>query len=122
MPLLLQCLVEHFAVECAGRNEVGFVVSDWSSHGLDAHASSCVATFVASHRLPLHPSVYYANSLTTQAIQIADLIAAVRRRVLEGDTRLSGVDREMARIRILSDAAGAITHTGRNYTNQILVF
>ena len=122
MPLLLQGLVEHFAVECAYRNETGLVVSDWSSHHLDAHASGCVASFVASRRLPLHPSVYYANSLTTQAIQVADLVAGITRRVVEGDTRFHTVGQNLAKVRTLADGTAATTHTGRSYTNWISLF
>lgn len=122
MPLLLQRLVEHFAVECIQRDEVGLVVSDSSSHHLDAHASLCVASFVASLRLPLHPGVYFANSLATQPIQIADLVAAVRRRVLEGDTRLSNLDGNLESIRAVSGTTVATTHTGRRYTNYISLF
>ena len=122
MPLLLQGLVEHFAVECAYRNETGLVVSDWSSHNLDAHASGCVASFVASRRLPLHPSVYYANSLTTQAIQVADLVAGITRRVVEGDTRFHTVGQDLANVRTLADGTAATTHTGRSYTNWVSLF
>ena len=122
MPLLLQGLVEHFAVECAYHNETGLVVSDWSSHNLDAHASGCVASFVASRRLPLHPSVYYANSLTTQAIQVADLVAGITRRVVEGDTRFHTVGQDLANVRTLAGGTAATTHTGRSYTNWISLF
>ena len=122
MPLLLQGLAEHFAVECALRHDTGLIISDWSTHNLDAHASGCVASFVASRRLPLHPSVYYANSLTTQPIQVADLIAAIRRRVVEGDPRLVRTDRVMANIRTVADPTPTTTHTGRGYTNQICLF
>ena len=122
MPLLLQGLVEHFAVECAYHNETGLVVSDWSSHNLDAHASGCVASFVASRRLPLHPSVYYANSLTTQAIQVADLVAGITRRVVEGDTRFHTVGQDLANVRTVADGTAATTHTGRSYTNWISLF
>ncbi|MDE0170537.1 MAG: DUF3800 domain-containing protein [bacterium] len=122
MPLLLQGLVEHFAVECAYHNETGLVVSDWSSHNLDAHASGCVASFVASRRLPLHPSVYYANSLTTQAIQVADLVAGITRRVVEGDTRLYALGQDLANVRTLVAGSGATTHTGRTYTNWVSMF
>ena len=122
MPLLLQGLVEHFAVECAYHNETGLVVSDWSSHNLDAHASGCVASFVASRRLPLHPSVYYANSLTTQAIQVADLVAGITRRVVEGDTRFHTVGQDLANVRTLADGTAATTHTGRSYTNWVSLF
>ena len=122
MPLMLQVLAEHFAVECAHHNQTGLVVSDWSSHHLDAHASGCVASFVATRRLPLHPSIYYANSLTTQTIQIADLVASVRRRSVEGDTRLYILGRDLASIRTLADGVAATTHTGRSYTNQIDLF
>ena len=122
MPLLLQGLVEHFAVECAYHNETGLLVSDWSSHNLDAHASGCVASFVASRRLPLHPSVYYANSLTTQAIQVADLVAGITRRVVEGDTRLYTLGQDLANVRAIAAGSGATTHTGRNYTNWVSMF
>lgn len=95
MPLQLQALVEHFAVECRVLRETGLIVSDWSNYRLDAHASQCVASFVSSRRLPLHPSVYYANSLSSHAIQVADLVAAVRRRSLEGDTNLQQLDADL---------------------------
>ena len=122
MPLQLQALVEHFAVECVEHRETGLIVSDWSNHHDDAHASKCVGSFVTSRRLRLHPSVYYANSHTTQAIQVADLIAGVRRRVVEGDVRLAGVNRRMAATRTLPDRPGLITSGGRKYTNQIELF
>ena len=63
-----------------------------------------------------------ANSLTTQAIEVADLVAAIRRRVVEGDTRLSTLDRDLASIRTLTDGSAATTHAGRSYTNQIVLF
>lgn len=121
MPLQLQALVEHFAVECAQHRETGLIVSDWSSHHLDAHASKCVGSFITTRRLPLHPSVYYANSLTTHAIQIADLIAGVRRRVVEGDVRLVSLNRRMAATRTLPNRSRLGTGGGRSYTNQIVL-
>ena len=66
MPLQLQALAEHFSVECSARGETGLIVSDWSSHDLDAHASRSVAGFVSAWRLPLHPGVYYADSFTAR--------------------------------------------------------
>ena len=119
MPLQLQVLVEHFSVECRARNETGLIVSDWSNHALDTHASQCVATFVISRRLPMHPSVYYANSKTSHAIQIADLVAGIRRRTVEGDTNLQPIDDDLAAIRTLPDPTPIRTHTGRPYNNRI---
>ncbi len=117
-PLQLQALVEHFAVECAEHREAGMIVSDWSNHSLDAHASVCVATFVISRRLFLHPCMYYANSRTSHAIQVADLVSGIRRRAEEGDTNLQGIDAELATVRTLRRSAPT-THTGRQYTNRI---
>ena len=117
-PLQLQALVEHFAVECNARDQTSMIVSDWSNHSLDAHASACVATFVISRRLPLHPSVYYANSRTSHAIQVADLVSGIRRRAQEGDTNLQQIDADLAAIRTLPRTAPK-THTGRTYTNLI---
>ena len=122
MPLQLQVLVEHFAVECSAYRETGLIVSDWSNHHHDAHASKCVGSFITSRRLPLHPSVYYANSLTTPAIQVADLIAGVRRRVVEGDRRLATLNRRMTATRTLRGRPGPNTDQGRSYTNQIELF
>ncbi len=122
MPLQLQALVEHFAIECAEHRETGLIVSDWSNHHDDTHASKCVGSFVTSRRLPLHPSVYYANSLTTQAIQVADLIAGVRRRVVEGDVRLAGINRRLTATRTLPERPELITSGGRTYSNQIELF
>jgi len=119
MPLQLQALVEHFAVECADYRATGLIVSDWSSHYHDAHASKCAGSSITSRRLPLHPGVYYANSLTTHAIQVADLIAGVRRRVVEGVGRLAQLDRRMAATRTLTGHPGPITDQGQIYTNQI---
>ncbi len=122
MPLQLRALVEHFAVECHARNETGIIVSDWSSHDLDAHASKYVASFVTARRLPLHPGVYYADSLSSHAIQVADLIAGARRRVIEGDRNLQQFDAELGAIRALPVDAQRVTHTGRPYTNRISLF
>jgi hypothetical protein len=88
MPLQLQCLVEHFDAECKALGAVGMIVSDWSSHQYDQHASTCVASFVASKHLNVHPAVYYASSHANEAIQVADLIAAIRRRSAEGDANM----------------------------------
>ncbi|MXY78926.1 MAG: DUF3800 domain-containing protein [Chloroflexi bacterium] len=122
MPLQLQALVEHFAVECGARNETGVIVSDWSSHDLDAHASKSVASFVAARRLPLHPSVYYANSLNSHAIQVADLVAGIRRRVIEGDPNLGPFDAELRAVRALPADRKLTTCAGRPYTNSISLF
>ena len=120
VPLQIQGLVEHFSVECTTRHETGLIVSDWSNHNLDAHASQSVGSFVVSRRLPLHPTVYYANSLNSHPIQIADLIAAVRRRAIEGDPNLQPLDNQLAAI-TGSHRIAATTHTGRPYTNRIVL-
>lgn len=65
MPLQLQALIEHFAVECAVHLAVGAIVMDRSNHPIDAHASHCAASYVVSQDLPLHPTVYYADSVTS---------------------------------------------------------
>ena len=120
VPLQLQALVEHFSVECTTWHETGLIVSDWSNHDLDAHASQSVGSFVVSRRLPLHPTVYYANSLNSHPIQVADLIAAVRRRAIEGDANLEPLDDQLAAITGL-DRIAATTHAGRPYTNRIVL-
>ena len=75
-----------------------------------------------SRRLPLHPSVYYGSSLTTQAIQVADLVAGIRRRVVEGDRRLGVLGSRLAAVRTLPNNTNATTHSGRRYTNEIVLF
>ena len=120
VPLQIQGLVEHFSVECTTRHETGLIVSDWSNHGLDAHASQSVGSFVISRRLPLHPTVYYANSFSSHPIQVADIIAAVRRRSIEGDVDLQPIDNHLATI-TGSRRIVATTHTGRPYTNRIVL-
>jgi hypothetical protein len=99
MPLQLQILAEHFAAECETLGRTGIIIADWSGHQHDQHASECVASFVASCRLPLHPAVYYGSSHSTQAIQVADLLAGVRRRRAEGDRALALLDTELTSIR-----------------------
>jgi hypothetical protein len=122
MPLQLQALVEHFEVECRHHNETGVIVSDWSSHHADNHASACVASYVASRRLRIHPSIYYASSLTTEAIQVADLVAAIRRRCIEGDANLADIDAAMATTRTIASPTTLRTFRGRLYDNQIRLF
>jgi len=119
MPLQLQCLVEHFEAECRARDAMGIVVADWSSHQFDQHASRCVASFVASRKLSIHPCVYYASSHGNEAVQVADLVAAVRRRTAEGDAALSALDATFASIR--PGAPIPATVTGRPYANYINV-
>ncbi len=118
-PLQLQALVEHFSVECSERNETGIIVSDWSNHSLDTHTSQCVASFVITRALPVHPCVYYASSQSSHAIQVADLVAGVRRRAIEGDANLRALDNSLATIRALPQDKGVATHARRPYTNKI---
>ena len=99
MPLQFQALVQHFAVECAHHHESGLIVMDRSNDSLDAHVSNCVASYVTSHRLPLHPTIYYADSTTSHAIQISDLISGSHRRAIEGDSNMHDLDRTLAAIR-----------------------
>ena len=120
-PLQLQALVEHFSVECAEHGETGLIVSDWSNHSLDAHTSQCVASFVVSRDLPAHPCVYYANSQGSHAIQVADLVAGIRRRAIEGDANLRALDDALATMRTLPQDIIAATHARRPYTNRITV-
>ena len=121
MPLQIQRLIEHFAVECDHRSEIGLIVMDRSNDQLDAHASHCAASYVISQRLPLHPAVYYADSVTSPAIQAADLIAGIRRRVVEGDANLRSLGRDLAALRP-EEFGSERTHTGRRWTNQITLF
>jgi hypothetical protein len=120
MPLQLQCLVEHFAAECQRLNAMGVVVADWSSHQFDQHASRCVASFAAARKLPIHPCIYYASSHSNEAVQVADVVAAVRRRAAEGDPSMAAVDSDLAGIR--AAIAVAPTVTGRAYSNYVNVF
>jgi hypothetical protein len=117
MPLELQCLVEHFDAECRSLGCMGMVVADWSSHQYDQHASQCVASFVASLGLSVHPCVYYASSHSCEGIQVADLIAAVRRRTMEGDGTLAEFDRRLSCI--LSTPIVRPTVVGRAFNNWI---
>ncbi len=112
MPLQLQYLVEHFDAECRNMGTMGMVVADWSSHQYDQHASQCVASFVASRKLTVHPCVYYASSHSCEGIQVADLIAAVRRRTVEGDQRFKSVQSTMG-------TRATATVTGRAFRNWI---
>jgi len=120
MPLQLQILAEHFDAECQALDRMGMIVADWSGHQYDQHASRCVASFVASGSLALHPAVYYGSSHSVEGIQVADLIAGVRRRSAEGDANLVGLDLNLSTAR---PAAGVSqTSKGRPYANWITVF
>ncbi len=122
MPLMIQVLVEHFEAECRHHGETGLIVADWSSHHADEHASRCVASFVASRGLDLHPSVYYASSMAAEAIQVADLFAGARRRLTEGDTNLTDLGRLLDRTTSLPRGAGVTTFEGRRHRNRIQLF
>ena len=122
MPLQFQILLEHFAVECHLHNETGMLISDWSTHQDDAHASQSVGSFVVTRRLPLHPSVYYPSSHSSQAIQVADLMAGIRRRSIEGDSRVRTLDDRLFSLRSIPRDLSARTHTGRGFQHSILLF
>ena len=121
-PLQMQALLEHFAVECQELNTTGIVVSDWSSHHLDAHASQCVATYTISNLLPIHPTLYFANSSSSHPIQVSDLIAGIRRRELEGDPAIASIADLLATLNAGSSMDARRTHKGRQFTSQIRVF
>lgn len=120
MPLQLQALVEHFDAECKAMNRMGMVVADWSAHQQDQHASRCVASFVSSRALQVHPSVYYASSHGSEGIQVSDLLAGVRRRAAEGDSNLLKLDSDLGKIR--ASATVGTTVKGRVFSNRIDLF
>jgi hypothetical protein len=64
--------------------------------------------------------VYYASSHSNEGIQVADLVAAVRRRVVEGDQRLEPVDLRHASIR--RTVCNRRTVKRRTFTNWITLF
>lgn len=119
MPLELQVLVEHFDAECRALGRTGMVVTDWSSHQHDQHASQCVASFAASQKLAIHPCVYYASSHSNEAIQLADLLAGIRRRAAEGDAQLAPIDHQFSMVRA---SAPGPTVKGRAFSNRITLF
>lgn len=121
MPLQLRILAEHFAAECAHRAEIGLIVMDRSDHGLDAHASQSVGAHASAHELPLHPTVYYADSKSSPAVQAADLIAGLRRRAIEGDSDMRRLDDDFAAERTHS-TKGIRTYSGRPWANRISAF
>ena len=120
LPMQLHRLVEHFAVECAHRKEIGVVVMDRSDSRLDAHASHCVASYVTSKNLPLHPVVHYVDSMTSEPTQAADLISAARRRTIEGIPGMHILNTQLAGLRPRRLTAER-THAHRPWTNQIVV-
>ena len=122
LPLQVQVLAEHFSVECRVQDAVGIIVVDRSSHHLDAHTSSSVASFVAVNKLPLHRGVYFAASHTAEALQAADLVSGIRRRRIEGDEALASVADEMAAVSSVVSDVDATTHTGRAFRNEVLLF
>lgn len=122
MPLQLQVLIGHFTYECEGEGSTGMIVSDWSEQGLDSHANKCVVSFVVSRRLNHHPGVYYTDSAASHAIQVADLIAGVCRRAVEGDVDMQSLDSRFASVRSSSAEMYGITQMGRPYENRISLF
>lgn len=120
MPLQLQALVEHFDAECKAMNRMGMIVSDWSAHHHDQHASRCVASFVGSRGLQVHPGVYYASSHGSEGVQVCDLLAGVRRRAAEGDGNLLKLDTDLGSIRAV--AIVGTTVKGRAFGNRIDLF
>ena len=104
----------------SGAVEIGLVVMDRSENRLDAHASHCVASYVTSKDLPLHPVVHYVDSMTSEPTQAADLISAVRRRTIEGTPGMHVLNTQLASLRAKGLTAKR-THTNRPWTNQIIV-
>lgn len=119
MPLQLQRLVEHFDAECRTLGRMGMIVSDWSTHNLDQHASKCVGSYVRSRNIAMHPCIYYASSHGNEAIQVADLIAAVRRRTEEADSAMVTLDAQFHSVR--PHRVLMPTWSGRAHTNAIRV-
>ena len=64
--------------------------------------------------------MYYANSHSSEAIQVADLVAAIRRRVAEGDQQLAGVDLQLASIQ--RTLCPGLTVRRRKFTNWFTLF
>jgi hypothetical protein len=120
MPLQMQVLVEHFDAECKALGRMGMIVADWSSHQHDQHASRCVASFVGSRGLMLHPGVYYASSHGSEGIQASDLVAGVRRRAAEGDGNLLKLDSDLASVRVCGTVSPTVK--GRAFANHIDLF
>lgn len=120
MPLQLQALADHFAAECGHMGRTGIIVSDWSGPAEDEHASRCVASHVAKYKLPIHPAVYYASSMACEAVQVADLIAGTRRRVIEGDVGLKTLDAGFAAVQ--ATTAKLSTARGRAFSNKVALF
>jgi hypothetical protein len=112
--------VARLGAECGALGRMGMVVADWSSHQQDQHASRCVASFVASRGIQVHPGVYYASSHSNEGIQASDLLAGVRRRVAEGDANLSELDTKLSTIRACTTVGS--TTTGRAFSNWIRMF
>ena len=87
-----------------------------------ATSRSSPASFVASRGLAIHPSVYYGSSHATEAIQVADLFAGVRRRVLEGDVSLVPLAERLDQTRTVRGSLVLQTIKGRPYQPKILLF
>lgn len=79
-----------------------------------------MASFVAE--LDLHPSVYYASSHATEAIQVADLFAGARRRIAEGDTSLAALAQQLDRVKSLPATANVRTFKGNPHRNRLQLF
>lgn len=120
LPMQIQRIVEHFAVECAHLREIGLVVMDRSSDRLDAHTSHCVASDVTSRNLPLHPVVHYVDSMTSEPAQVADLISAARRRTIEGTPGMQVLNNKFADLRP-QGLSTKRTHAGYPWNNQLVV-
>ena len=67
-------------------------------------------------------SGYYASSHTTQPIQVADLVAGIRRRVIEGDANLAEIDRAVAATRTIPRCTKQQAHAKRTCRSQIDLF
>jgi hypothetical protein len=89
---------------------------------LDEHTSQCVASYVITRGLDRHPSVYYAGSKATPAIQFADLIAGETRMALEGGAHLAVLDHQLSNTRVLPASTSMHTHLGYPYKNGIQLF
>src|SRR5262249_29055517 len=120
MPLQLQLIAEHFAPKGKTLTRTGMIVADWSGPQPDQHPSQCVASFVASCGLPLHPAVYYGSSHSIEAIQVADLISGVRRRAAEGDQNLAALDASFGGLRAVYVRESICKR--RRFSNRINVF
>ena len=119
VPLMLRRAVTKFSDEVLTYGTTGSVVLDWSTHQLDHHITNCVTSMTVVENLAhLRGGVTYGSSAALPPLQVADIVASVLRRSIEGQPHVMEIakafwDLEYRRVDAVDEFGNPMSSTGK---------